>query len=298
MIETFFKEAYGKNHIVTDHRHLLWQFKNPFTKNLSIRFIKKNRRILAALGHIPVKLSLGGKMVKSAWLANWIVRPENRGQGLGSSLLKGANYAPILLASGFSAMAYSLYLRYGWSKLGFYKRLIYIGKKKKSRMIWNEPFPYREWDKAWQEIKKGYDATTDRSSGYIKWRYLKHPFIKYHIGLMRDKGKIVGLAVIRIEKIARIIDFVASPSYERMVIQELFKWPVIDVYLTLDRLIRKFIKAGFKKETKKSTIPELFNPVVKPAHKKRPILLKTVYPSVFKLKWHLVKGDGDRDRAY
>ncbi|GEM_PF-2942102 len=93
----------------------------------------------------------------------------------------------------------------------------------------------KEFDEFWQKVRTRYSVTIERSSEYLRWRYLDHPFFAYQFLAARRDGKLTGFLVYRLEeadssrqgeakaegfKIARIIDFIADEWAEVSLLQE------------------------------------------------------------------------------
>ena len=203
---------------------------------------------------------------------------------------------------------------------------------------WGKPPAPREWDRAWRVMRATYGGTTDRTYAYLQWRFFTHPFIRYHVGVVytnalkrrSSRGGVVdrrleicGLVVARLETagdglrplhftIGRIVDIVSLPSFERAVAEEAFHYlqergcDALDTYLTYTPLIRAFRATGFAPDSAEAVrdLPELYNPpALRPRTiQKRVILahmnerLRKGLPSAG--AWHIVKADGDRDRAF
>lgn len=359
-LRKFFGAVYHPNHICTEERHLLWHFHNPFRRGSpeqlsSIIAVDSNGTISGFLGSVPTELYVRGKKIFSAWLANWIIKEEMRGKGVGTGILKEMGRNKLLLASSMSRMAYPLYLKRGFTVLGKYSRLIYINNPERTlslirsmhpkevvskldakifttreffsrnneniKIEWDKKFNEKEWNEAWIVIRKRFEATTDRTSKYIRWRFREHPYIKYHIGIARThEGSILGMAVVRIEtarvpvdfSIARIVDIVSIEQADRALIDSVIQFAkehrcgTIDMYITFKEYERVGREKGFRLGFRMPflLIPELFNPVafrLSDPYQRTIIfkdnrMLKSSLPVLD--RWHIVKADGDRDRAY
>lgn len=355
----FFVAVYRPNHICTQKKHLIWFFKNPFCrgakKQLSAVLAETTRGEIASfLGCYPAPFVVGGKRVRSAWMANWITKSEFYGKGIGQKILEKISGAyDIAVAASFSRIAYSLYQRQGWKKLGRYRRysavlnttrteaLIYsvhpvetlrgfdksslrkVPSQSVTRHIaytieWVREIDVREWDRDWPAIRVRYGATVDRTAAYLQGRFFAHPFIRYHVAVARAPDrKIVGMLILRKEgtrafTIGRIVDIVALPGYDFPLIGAAIDfakkhgYDALDTYVTFDPLKRVFKNVGFVRAGGTSPyqyIPEFFNPLaIRPRDPlKHAILIKSNVPGMRMPKsgrWHVVKADGDRDRAY
>jgi len=172
------------------------------------------------------------------------------------------------------------------------------------------------WNKDWLNIRKRYGATTDRTTTYLSWRFFSHPFVRYKIALVYAPDKsIAGMLMMRIEQVSiftigRIVDIVAKEGYDHLLINAVLlfakgeKLDALDCYTTFAPL-KQSLKACDFVSAKKSPycyLPELFNPLA--VKSQDPIKLKILIHSKEAIvlppskSWHLVKADGDRDRAY
>lgn len=263
-LQEFFKRVYRPGHIFTNLKHLRWNFggwyKNKFALSAVIaEDVEKN--VVGFLGALPVSMRISGKIYKCGWYANWITAKEMRGKGVGMRIFnKVTNSYELPLAVSFSNVAYPIYPKNGWEKIGQYMRLIMILDPQKAISIARLVYPQKNanvlknkkylfsteilennkedlkikwekpkevaWNKAWQNIKERFTMTTDRPWRHLVWRFFKHPFVKYHFVTAYDAlGDIKGLAVVRIEKagkfsIARIVDIISLPEADTPLIQE------------------------------------------------------------------------------
>lgn len=252
-LQFFFKKVYRPDHIFTNLKHLRWNFGNWY-KNKSVLSAviaeDASKKIAGFLGAVPVDMWIAGKRYKCGWYANWVTSQELRGKGIGMRIFhKVTSSYELPLAVSFSKVAYPIYPKNGWEKIGQYKRLVVLldykgavslanlvypkkntnilkNKKfslttdvfenndKNIRVVWGPP-QKKDWNKAWPVIRKRFGITTDRTWEYLTWRFFNHPFIKYHIVTVMDTGdNIKGIMAVRIEtaynfSIARIVDIVS-----------------------------------------------------------------------------------------
>lgn len=267
-MQEFFKKVYGPGHIFTNLKHLRWNFGNWYKNKLTLSAViaeNASKNIVGFLGAVSVCMCIAGKRYKCGWYANWITSKEMRGKGIGMRIFhKVTDSYELPLAVSFSNIAYPIYPKNGWEKIGQYTRLITIIDPKNAisvarliypqknanilknkkylfsaeilknnntnlRIKWEKP-KERPWNTAWPAIKERFAMTTDRPWRHLVWRFFKHPFVKYHFATAYDSsGNIKGLAVVRIEKagefsIARIVDIVSFPETDAPLIQEVIKF--------------------------------------------------------------------------
>jgi hypothetical protein len=78
------------------------------------------------------------------------------------------------------------------------------------------------FDALWRRFSAGFQATIERSAGYMRRRYLAAPYTRYRLVEVRDGDGLVGVAVMRFHPTPagpanRIVDFCAEPGREEQV---------------------------------------------------------------------------------
>lgn len=353
----FFTHVYKRTHITTQKKHLAWNFGSPLLKILQSKLtavVAEERKfgLVAFLGAYPADFSVKGKRFKAAWLANWITREEFRGQGIGSTLLKKMSVRfELALAASFSSLAWPLYLKHGWRKLGMYRRVVFVlnpsrayaflktlhapaalkgtsttsfktslprGLETELDIHWDGPLDFKAWERSWPLMRERYGGTVERSAAYLRWRFFEHPFIRYHIGVLYLPDKTIGgLVVLRREAtrgfvIGRIVDIVSLPEADQVLIRAAVNfarkksYAALDGYFTFAPYLAGFGRAGFRSGDRRPflLLPEFFNPVaLRPRDRRKQTILMGISARGLKTlpetgQWHIVKADGDRDRAY
>jgi len=239
-LQEFVCEEWNSQHAFVHSRELLlWQHHlNPFKKlgsfgdaELSFWGAWDSSGLIAVLGEIPVPFVIRGQAVSGTWLALWRNRAESTQMTAGLQLLRRVTSGPAAFVGGLGMnervrRAYGLFRFHVTDDLPLYVVLnpdvssAWVRKKptfteaRGSRLFARTPsslpapkFSARplpaeaeEWGGFWSRIRKGL-VGTDRSYGYMNWRYLTHPHYRYDWVCLYDEAeKLEAAAVYRIEE--------------------------------------------------------------------------------------------------
>ncbi|MFL5733183.1 MAG: GNAT family N-acetyltransferase, partial [Chloroflexia bacterium] len=131
VLQSFFARVYRPDYILAvNDDYFRWQFGDtPVSKkdDFHMRLALVDGEITGCLGYIPLEISLGGKVVTGAWLANWMVDPHTRQFGLGPLLVREISKDfEITLAAGPNKDARDLLGRMGWTDFGELPRYVAV----------------------------------------------------------------------------------------------------------------------------------------------------------------------------
>ena len=189
-----------------------------------------------------------------------------------------------------------------------------LGKSHKQKNIssfWTNSVP-KGYNKLWKKFSSKFNICVNKNAPYLRERYCKSPFQKYHFLKMYDKKKLIGFSVIRYQKqhnvkIARIIEFISLKKYEKSIWKEIVyqnslnKTSISDFFVVGNDQNMNLNHAGFKMmrdNNKYFHIPNLMSPL---NHRQwsrsfriggKKISQKNI--NKFQKIW-FTKGDGDRD---
>ena len=129
-------------------------------------------------------------------------------------------------------------------------------------------------DAFWKTAKDRYLLTVERSSDYLNWRFLNHPYLSYSVSVASNDKGVFGYVVSRSEesdgfRIRRIIDLVAYEGREGILLQEVIKLAQDEKAALVDFMHSGFYydsalaAAGFFEAagTDFAAFPILFNPI-------------------------------------
>ena len=96
-LQTFLARVYRPDYILRINEQLFrWQFGETPDSNTSLYHNKVallEGEIAGLLGYVPVEVSLGERVVRGAWTANWVIDPK--WQRLGQQLRVVAKLCPL-----------------------------------------------------------------------------------------------------------------------------------------------------------------------------------------------------------
>jgi GNAT superfamily N-acetyltransferase len=255
-LQAFLARVYRPDYVLRINETLFrWQFgETPVSKRdlYHIKVALLEGKIAGCLGYVPVEVSLGDRVVRGAWTANWVVDPDWHRFGLGVLLMRElTRQFDITLVVGLSRDSRTLLPRMGWNDFGELTRYICILDAQKARALtetggleWPEGTlsedcgppqgvlvkvvdhfsdeATRLWDKTWGASAAG----TRRSAQFLNWRYAHHPVFDYRLFEVRRNGQLSGLAVYRVEQVrnvpvrmGRIVELVAESSLEKCLLK-------------------------------------------------------------------------------
>jgi hypothetical protein len=198
---------------------------------------------------LAVRLRTPGGLVGASWCNDWIVAKTHRGTGLGWRLEEAwVKTFPVALGRGWSERAYAVSVKLGmvtvggfhrvWivlSRLGFARLLAASGQY---RRLWqaarimprfglaakgggelassmSEGVP-EDAGRLWSAVSGRYAFSVERDPKHLSWRYARHPRHKYRFVEARVRGRLAGLAVVRLTAdsppVGVICDLIADPA--------------------------------------------------------------------------------------
>lgn len=225
-----------------------WQYlENPLSIGEPAEWIYRiEEKTVGHIGAIPVRLKAGGRELNAGWIVDMATLPGYRKKGIGKALIEEAlkNF-DIILGVGQTDMSFKMLQKVGWSFLGslgsflrvsdagallnpFFAVFNFFSKPKPSRHVSVgriDAFD-ENTDILWMEIAASYKAIVRRDSGYLNWRYCRHPDIEYVKFRAECRGRLRGYIILCCLKKGRpkpegiIADIIALPQ-ERFVIETL-----------------------------------------------------------------------------
>lgn len=233
-LHAFFARAYRPDYKLRVSETLFrWQFREtPDSEGnvYHLRLALNDGEIAGCLGYIPVETNLGSRVVRGAWVINWMIDPNQRRLGLGPFLMREVTRQfEVTLNVGPNRDARDLLSRMGWTDYGELSRYVYVldaqaagALTENGKLEWPARASPAErkssqdvavtlvdrFDDDATELWDGSLATegastggTRRSAKFLNWRYADHPQFNYRLFEARDKGGLAGLAVYRVEQV-------------------------------------------------------------------------------------------------
>ncbi len=265
----FLENAYADNPRQSDDKFWSWHFVEPphsKAEKMPIWLAKSGGRIAGQLAAIPVELKVGGEILPSMWILDFIVDPEFRRQGIGKKLVLAAeeSCSVMLGVNTMEQHAPALLQGLGWKIVGkiprFHKMLFpgtavkEIAKIKPLLKAVNLGFaPFRprfksenlqgnenlrlldsfdsDFDKLWDEAGKQWNCAVKRDAEMLKWQYQKQPEKKIDILGFYENENLRGYAVLFFRKADE------NGAISKAAITDIFYHPD-DAKNTIDALIK------------------------------------------------------------
>ena len=331
-LRSFLGEMYSPTYVLArDEAFLRWQFgavPSADRSGLDVKLGLVDGQIAGCVGYIPVEFSIGSKVVRGAWAANWMVDDRYRRLGLGPLLMRElAAQFDVTLALGGNRDAHALLPRMGWTDFGDLPRFAAVLNPKAAAQLMagvvldapavsahdstdveivNRFAP--EVAELWDRMSDG-AAGTRRTAEYLNWRYADHPDFAYRLLQSRRHGKVNGLAVYRVElvrdlpvKVGRIVEVIAEADDAGPLLQTIAHSAfaeglvMLDFFCSMPHLRQPLMTTGFSPELA-AQLPMLFQPldrsrtgVLFMAHLKK-------CPEASAIdRWYVTTADGDQDR--
>jgi hypothetical protein len=338
-LREFLARVYRPGYILCrDERLFNWQFGEATNGDGSAYHLKLallDDQTVGCLGYVPVDVSLRGRIVPGVWLINWMVDPLQRQLGLGPLLMREVTGEFVVaLNVGPNKDARDILSRMGWTDFGELARYVCVldvqaaGKLTRTgKLQWPAVAARLEkghpvittlvtsfgddatqlWEAVW-----GRSAGTYRSAEFLNRRYAEHPTFKYRLHELRQKGRLRGLAVLRVEqvkdvsiRVGRILEFVSFPDVEEYLLQGVLDdalsqgVAVVDFFCSSRSMSEVMTQHGFLpgEDEAAAQLPTLFQPI----DWKRQSIPFMAYlrnaPDALEVNdWYVTKGDGDQDR--
>ena len=250
------KNFYGTNYYGAEDRYFHWQYKESvFAKKVlekdeySILVAEKNGSILALYAFLPWQTYVNGESALTFWTYDWL--NVGKIKGLGREILSEIrSKCEILCCYGMNT-----YSRVAYSKMQYEisnqieRMLVFLdanackslfarkNEKERKVFIQKHVVPTKKIkhyiidsinilsDNYWTNQIKRFQAIYYRGIDYLEWRFLKHPYLQYHIIAADQRGQ-RGIAVVRLEKIKyhpalvlRIVDLLPILGQEEQLAQ-------------------------------------------------------------------------------
>lgn len=331
-LRAFIARTYGEDYVMLRDDALMdWQFRKGGSEH-HFRIARIDEEIVGCLGFIPVEISLQRRVLRGAWLANWMIDAQFRELGLGPLLARDVcALADVTLVLGLSTAARELLPRMGWKDLGLLRRYVQVLDEAAVRQLapaarvsegepgeaLREGVPVRRIDRFPESMTAIWDAMattfagTRRTAAYMNWRYVDHPRFRYRSFIAEQAG-ICGVAVYRIEdvrnkpiRVGRIVELFGDHRAEASLAAHLVKdarvqrVAFLDFLCTSERSEAVLRRNGFVPVDELGPFPLLFQPLDY-TERDIPFMAVAREPADVVLpphgSWYVTKGDGDQDR--
>lgn len=282
-----------------------WQFIEPPESSIaggdqSIVAYDTGGNLLSYLGIVPMQVLYKGHYIKGAHLISWLSSPAARGKGIGLQIMNYVlDHYDFLFGRSVTPAALNIYQKLSFRYFSSSNRWIAVLdsdramhlavnksdisiKRFRFRTIQFKEIPTFFWSK---QVPKGLtelsqkvlsdNVAFNRTETYLRWRYEKHPLLKYLFLVIGVPDEPIGFAVVRVEKVGsrfgnvlRIIEFIAPSEYSRRLAIAVLaygrdnKCAYADIFGMSERFISGFISVGGFNVIEESDIqlPHLLQP--------------------------------------
>ena len=333
-LEALYRRVFGPDAADASRLRWDWQYRlNPHNPSDSplIWVAREGPSIIGQYATMPVALSVKGREVEGSWGMDVMVAPERQRQGLGE-LLFGTwdRHVGASMGLGLSPSSHRLFQKLRWPEVGPVPYLVKpLTRRAFRRAEWPMPLnrlvsavtlPYVKYvartrpmngevrltrrfdaafDRLWQRVAPEFDLAVRRDAGYLQWKYVSPPHVRYTIATYFRDDDPAGYIVYRHAreprgKVTLVVDFLAAP-HDAEALSTLLRWVDREALVADSDKIRCFcLHAGFRKVLRgegythtKSTLQF----VVK-------VNALDLAPDFYRNtdRWHIMLGDSDQDR--
>jgi hypothetical protein len=333
-VDALYRRVFG--HDSADASRLRWEWQygnNPNNPGgLPVIWIaREGPTIVGQYATMPVKLWVHGHEVDASWGMDVMVAPERQRQGIGEILFRTWDrHVQASLGLGLSDSSHRLFRKLRWPEPGPVPCLIKpLTRRALKRPGWPEPVnglisamtlpvvkliartrPLRaeietlrrfppEFSDLWAAVAPKLEFAIRRDAGYLNWKYVEAPHVRYALAALRRAGAPAGYVVYRHVQEPRgrttlLVDLLADPD-DADGIKTLLRWVDREARAADSDKIRAFcLHDGFRRALRRSGY---FN--VKSTMEFTAKINGVDLPAGFyddTARWHVTLGDSDQDR--
>ncbi len=226
-IRDLFKTCFAKE---LSQEEWIWKYKDSYLGSSSM-VAEDNGKIIAHYGGFRIKLYSKGKIFNGFQGCDVMTHPEYRARLFTKKVvivkLAEAFYEanPMDFIFGFPSERHGklMKLQLGWEPYNFIFILSKDVEPVSKNNYYNFTFGWeslndKDVDRFWEENKDSFELSFYKDSGYIFWRYQKHPARRYEIlsifgGLLRKKLNTLIIYTVNQEEML-ILDFLVSTKID------------------------------------------------------------------------------------
>jgi len=247
------REHYWRSHcLLLNPDFYRWQFVEPPGSigeggDQSIVAVDGDGRLLSYLGLVPMSASCCGRSLRAAHLMTWLTAPAARGHGVSMQLMSHVvEQFDFLFGRSVTPAALAIYQRLNFRYFRACSRWVLVLDPKSTQDLVVDPSETSAKRAAARAVlpdkppafsvttqvppgasalsKRVLSASTafERSEENLKWRYQRHPYLRYVFLVLGEPDEPLGVAVARVEdvrgrpgKVLRVVEFIAQPEHNR-----------------------------------------------------------------------------------
>jgi hypothetical protein len=316
-----------------DRLQLTWQWErrqNPAARAAAPWLVREGTAIIGACAAVPVRVSMSGKDLAGAWLADPVVATERDRTGVHEQLLRAWHRdSEVTLAIGVADTTRAVLDRLRVPRAIPVPCLVKpLSRRALRRPDWPQPVnrlvsavtlpfvkvvarqrPLRESvevvrrldasvDQLWSDAAGRLALAVRRDAAYVNWRFAQTPHARYAMAVLRRDDAVAGYAVYRHAReprgrVTHLVDFLAVPGDDRAV-KTLLRWVDREARAAdSDKIRCHVLHAGFRKVLRRSGYFRVKPTIALSVKVNDPGTRRTFYDTV--ADWHFTLGDGSVD---
>ncbi len=333
-VEALYRRVFGNDAAEASRLRWEWQYRrnpnNP-SHEPEIWIAREGTTIVGQYATMPVRLNLKGHEIQGSWGMDVMVAPERQRQGLGEVLFRTWDrHVGASLGLGLSDSSYRLFQKLRWPDVGPVPCLVKpLTRRALRRPNWPVPInrlvsaltlpivkivartrPLRaevrliqrfddSFTELWERLAPKFEFAVRRDAGYLNWKYVSAPHVRYSIAVLRRDDRNVGYAVYRHlyeprGRVTLLVDFLTDPDDEGG-LSTLLRWIDREARKADSDKIRSFaIHGGFRKVLRHSGYFQVKSTMQFVAKVNGADVDPHFYENTD--RWHVTLGDSDQDR--
>lgn len=290
-LEALYRRALGVE--AAERLRLTWQWErrqNPAARGADAPWVvREGTALVGALMARPVRVSLGGRDLRGAWLVDPVVAAERDRQGLQELLVRAAHRDhDLTLGLSLADSTRAVLDRMRHPKAVPLPCLVKpLSRRALRRPGWPQPVnrlvsamtlpivkvvarqrPLRESvevvrrldasaDELWAQAAGSLTLALRRDAAYVNWRFAEPPHARYAIAVLRRQGAAAGYMVYRHAheprgRVTHVVDFLAMPGDDRA-LKTLLRWVDREARMAdSDKIRCHALHAGFRRVLRRS----------------------------------------------
>jgi GNAT superfamily N-acetyltransferase len=331
--EGLYRRVFGSDAADANKLRWDWQYhRNPAARRGEplIWVAREGGVIIGQYAAMPVVAQIDGREVEAAWGMDVMVAPERQRQGLGEQLFRTWDRnVGAALGLGLTESSLRLFQKLRWPDLGSVPSLSKpLSRRALRRPTWSRtvnrlisalilpwvrlvarPRPVTEeirvikqfderFTELWSRVAARFDFAVRRDAGYLNWKYVQPPHVRYHIAALVRGDRADGYIVYRhvrepLGRTTRLVDLLADPADEAGVLA-LLRWLDREARAADSDRIRTYLTHGaFRRLLKKSGYYQTKSDVQLVAKVNAADMPPAFYAAPD--GWHVTLGDADLD---
>ena len=331
--EGLYRRVFGIDAADANRLRWNWQYRsNPAARRDEplIWVAREGGAIVGQYAAMPVVARIDGQEVEAAWGMDVMVAPERQRQGLGEQLFRTWDRnVGAALGLGLTESSLRLFQKLRWPDLGSVPSLAKpLSRRALRRSEWSQtlnrvvsaltlpwvrlvarPRPVTEeirvirqfddrFSELWERAGARFAFAVRRDAGYLNWKYVQPPHVRYQIAALVRGDRTDGYIVYRharepLGRTTRLVDLFADPDDEAGVLA-LLRWLDREARAADADRIRTYVTHGaFRRLLKKSGYYQTKSPVQLVAKVNALDLPSGFYANAD--GWHVTLGDAELD---